>query len=138
MSIHRVLGGVALATALLSVGACADGDDPLVPEAPARYTVEVSGEHFTVEVKTNAQVKDMEARLKSKEPGVINGKLLPGSGGYNAPWSWRLDPATVEVVDMAIEVCDGRPSMVEQDLSYWLNTVQRFCPWGAKVVAREP
>jgi hypothetical protein len=33
-----------------------------------------------------------------------------------------------------MELCDGRPSMVEADLPYWLGTVKRFCPWGAKVV----
>ena len=38
--------------------------------------------------------------------------------------------------DFAVEVCDGRPSMVEADVSYWLDTVGRFCPWGATVVER--
>jgi hypothetical protein len=26
--------------------------------------------------------------------------------------------------------------MVEDDLEYWLESVGRFCPWGAKVVER--
>jgi hypothetical protein len=43
-----------------------------------------------------------------------------------------MDPETVHVADMAIELCDGRPSMVQSDLSYWIGTVGQFCPWGAR------
>lgn len=74
--------------------------------------------------------------MEAGTEGVISGELLPGDGGFNEPWSWHLDPATVHAPDFAIEVCDGRPSMVEGDLGYWLGTLGQFCPWGAKVVAR--
>lgn len=112
------------------------GDDGTNIEFPVRYTVEVSGEEFVIEVVTAAQVEALDARLASGEAGVINGELAAGDGGYNQPWSWRLVPGTIQVPDMAIEVCDGRPSMVEEDLEYWLETVERFCPWGAKVTER--
>jgi hypothetical protein len=111
-------------------------DDPAALEPPLRYTIEVSGEEFVVEVTSQAQVDDMEARLASGVESVINGEIASGDGGYNQPWSWHLVPATVETPDLAVEVCDGRPSMVEEDLEYWLGTVGRFCPWGAVVIAR--
>lgn len=134
---HRGRGatrwGLALAM-LLGPGAC-DGD-PAGLQPPVRYTVEVSGEEFVVQVSTQAQIQDMEARLSSGTEGVINGRIEAGDAGYNEPWSWHMVPSTVEAVDAAIEVCDGRPSMVEADLDYWLNTVGQFCPWGATVVAR--
>jgi hypothetical protein len=38
------------------------------------------------------------------------------------------------IPDVATEVCDGRPSDVQGDRDYWVNTVGRFCPWAAKVV----
>jgi hypothetical protein len=38
------------------------------------------------------------------------------------------------MAEMTIELCDGTPSLVEADLDYWLDTVQRFCPWGAKLI----
>ena len=133
MSKKIVRWGVALglATAMM---AC--DEDPILPDLPARYELEVSGETFVVRVTDPAQAQDMEARLASGEEGVISGELAAGDGGFNAPWSWHMVPSTVEVPDMAIEVCDGRPSMVEEDLDYWLDTVERFCPWGATVVAR--
>lgn len=125
----------ALSVGLLGSTAACD-DDGTDIEFPVRYTVEVSGEEFVIEVVTAAQVEALDARLASGEEGVINGELAEGDGGYNQPWSWRLVPATIEAPDMAIEVCDGRPSMVEDDLEYWIETVERFCPWGAKVIER--
>ena len=120
-----------------ALGAC---DDAVQPEQNPAFTIEVAGEgfseEFTVEVTTQAQVDELEARLDSGDEGVIIGDLISGDGGYNAPWSWRLDPETVHAADASVEVCDGRPSMVEDDLDYWLNTVERYCPWGAKVVER--
>jgi hypothetical protein len=112
------------------------GDDATGPEAPPTFRIEVSGEHFVIQVESPAQVSALETRLASGAEGVISGQLVSGDGGFNAPWSWHMAPATVEAPDLAIEVCDGRPSMVEADLPYWLDTVGQFCPWGARVVER--
>jgi hypothetical protein len=119
-------------------GACDDGDDPAepTPEAPASYAVQVEGEAFVVRVTTGGQVAEMEARLASGEPGVINGVLESGDGGFNDPWSWHLVPESVETPDVAVEVCDGTPSFVEQELDYWLDTVERYCHWCAVVTER--
>ena len=34
-----------------------------------------------------------------------------------------------------IELCDGRPSMVEDSLDEWIDVVGRFCPWGASLIS---
>jgi hypothetical protein len=39
---------------------------------------------------------------------------------------------------MAIELCDGRPSFVEESLFYWLLTVGSYCPWSSQIVAVNP
>jgi hypothetical protein len=111
-------------------------DDATGPEGGARFEVEVSGERFTVHVETPSQIASLEARLTSGEEGVINGEIRSGNGGFNAPWRWHMLPSTVHTADASIELCDGRPSLVEEDLDYWLGTVKRYCPWGAKVVRR--
>lgn len=138
MNIHSSITRLFVAALSLSLLAAASAcdDDGTDIDFPVRYTVEVSGEEFVIEVVTAAQVAALDARLASGEEGVINGQLAEGDGGYNQPWSWRLVPASIEAPDMAIEVCDGRPSMVEEDLEYWLDTVERFCPWGATVIER--
>lgn len=131
---RRTGKGAWLAAAVVVVfPAC---DDATGPEGGALFKVEVSGEHFAVLVETEAQIQEMEDRLDSGERGVINGQIQAGDGGFNGPWGWHMVPSSVHTADMAIELCDGRPSLVEDDLDYWLQTVKRFCPWGAKVVQR--
>ncbi len=118
----------------LALGSC--GSDPATPDGVAAFRIEVSGETFVVEVADAGRVAAFEARLGAGVAGVVIGPLVDGDGGFNQPWSWHLDPAQTATADAAIEVCDGRPSMVEADLGYWIDTVGSFCPWGARVVAR--
>lgn len=132
----RVRAPIVLVAAAVLTTLSACGDDPTTPELLALYEVEVVGETFVVGVTTPDQVQQMETRLASGEEGVISGELAAGDAGYNEPWSWHLIPSTVETPDVSIEVCDGRPSMVEEDLDYWLETVGRFCPWSATVTER--
>lgn len=130
---------VATLCGLLALGfltACGEATGPN-KDAVATFVVEVSGEEFRVQVTTEAQAQAFRARMASGIEGVISGSLISGSGGINTPWKWHLDASTVHTADMAIELCDGRPSMVDADLAYWLNNVGQFCPWGARVVREE-
>lgn len=128
-----------LRLSLFATLALAGCSSPAAPDHdPDRgvFEVEVSGETFVVEVVGEDRVSQLVGRLNSGARGVINGRLIAGDAGLNTGWSWHMDPQTVEAPDLSIEVCDGRPSMVEADLDYWLGTVGQFCPWGAKVVRR--
>lgn len=120
---------------LLPFAGCADSSLTEADDLP-RFVLAVNGEQFQVQVADPKEVNALQARLASGEVGVVSGELLPGHGGFNQPWSWHLDPLTVHVPDASIELCDGRPSMIEADLSYWLDTVGQYCPWGARVVQR--
>ncbi len=64
-------------------------------------------------------------------PGIPNGRVVRGDPDVNVGYSWHIDPASIEFADAAAEVCDGRPSDVEQRMI----TSDRYCPWSAKVVA---
>ncbi|MCC6318719.1 MAG: hypothetical protein IT361_13645 [Gemmatimonadaceae bacterium] len=124
----------ALAIALvLAAHACSESTATNQPGALARFEVEVSGEKFVVAVATQAQAEAMRARLQSGTRGVVIGTLAAGHGGFNAPWAWHLTTQSATTADLAIELCDGRPSMVSADLAYWLGSVRQFCPWGARV-----
>ena len=93
-----------------------------------RFEVEVSGERFVVHLEGASQIAELQARLASGDTGVVTGEIRSGDGGFNAPWKWHMPPSTAHTTDMAIELCDGRPSMVEEDLAYWLGTVKQICP----------
>lgn len=64
----------------------------------------------------------------------INGPLGHGDAGHNDPWSWHFVPSEWLLVESAIELCDGTPQMVEDDLDYWVDHVGSYCPWSAYVV----
>ena len=121
----------ALAFALI-ISACGSAD--VARPLPAQeFVIEVQGERFRLRTSNPATASALDARRRSGTVGVVAGRLVRGDGGFNVPWGWYLDPASIEVPQAAIELCDGRPSMVQSDLDYWVDTVQSYCPWSARV-----
>ncbi|MCI0438933.1 MAG: hypothetical protein L0177_07345 [Chloroflexi bacterium] len=96
-------------------------------------TFDVEGEQFKVWVTNPDTIEQVLALQSGAAVGFPNGTLRagPGEGNHNAPWSWHLDPEATEIVELSIELCDGMPSFIENDLGYWLETVGRYCPWAA-------
>lgn len=124
---------------LVALTACDSNDStPTFPDGLVVFDVEVADqETFRIALSSDAAIAEAEQALASGRVGVIIGDLAEGDGGFNASYTWHMIPETVSFVDLAIEVCDGRPrSDVEGDLDYWLNTIGNYCPWGAKVVRR--
>ncbi|MDO8616728.1 MAG: right-handed parallel beta-helix repeat-containing protein [Dehalococcoidia bacterium] len=97
----------------------------------------VVDEQFRVWV-TNAaigQLFDLQAGRSSAS--IPAGRIVagPGQAGHNAPWSWHLDPEQVQMAEVTIEVCDARPSYVEENLGYFLDTLGTYCPWSAQLAS---
>ena len=63
----------------------------------------------------------------------IHGRIDRGNGGYNLDWSWHFIPGEWDLAEMSIEVCDGTPSYVEENLDDWLAMQDAFCPWDSYV-----
>jgi hypothetical protein len=99
---------------------------------PAEFVVSVVGEQFVVRLTDPETIRLAEANLAGRSQAFPSGPLRPGDGGFNPPYTWHLDPAQTRFVEAAIEVCDGRPSYVETHQADY----PRYCPWGAKVIAR--
>ncbi len=118
--------GLALAASMVLAG-CAPS--PRLPVA----TFEVAGgEMFKVELATPELEQHARALLAGENLSAIpNGIVVRDSPGVNAPWSWHIDPATLEFAFATTEVCDGIPSYVEDEIV----TSDYFCPWSAKVIA---
>jgi hypothetical protein len=149
MTIVRIRRVIAVLATALVVGACAAGTPSSPPTsepsataggpiaAPAVVTFEVAEQGtFKVELLTQALVDHALAlQAGTTEDGRIPlGTIEAGDDGVNAPWTWHLDPATFEFVDMAIEVCDGLPSYVEDKTL----TSPTYCPWSATVIDVSP
>lgn len=64
----------------------------------------------------------------------VHGRILGGDGGHNTGWSWHFVPNEWDLAEISIEVYDGRPSYLEQNLEQWLRDVGRYCPWSSRIV----
>ena len=121
------LSKVALALALLAGAACSSTSPD---EGSAEFVVAVGAEQFVVRSTHAPTAALMREALGGRRSGFPAGPLRRGDGGFNAPWSWHLDPAETRFVEAAIEVCDGTPSYVEAHLAEFPT----YCPWGARIV----
>lgn len=132
----RRLGLVAVAAGCLSACAAQPAPPPETgaPEAASIAVFEVRGETFAVELATPELVEHAERILAGETRDVIPmGTIVYDDAGVNAPWSWHLDPATIEFAFNAIEVCDGLPSHVEEQVV----TSDVYCPWSAVLTSIE-
>ncbi|MCH7522055.1 MAG: hypothetical protein IIB42_10210 [Candidatus Marinimicrobia bacterium] len=92
---------------------------------------------FVAITTDSAVVAKIEAQLAlpvDKRLMHINGPIGRGDGGHNLEWDWHFSPHEWDLVEISIELCDGNPGLVQEDIDYWVDTVGRFCPWGAYVV----
>jgi alkylglycerol monooxygenase len=107
-------------------------DDGRADRPYAEFLVAVDRETFVLRATDPETIRLATENFRGRNAMFPIGPLLPGPGGFNAPWSWHFDPDRVRMAEIAIEVCDGRPSYVEENLQDFLGT---YCPWGARVVA---
>ena len=128
---------ICLAAAFLLAG-CDDG--PTLPELEGGILAlfEVSGARFSAFVTAPKAISAILAlEAGTGQASIPNGRLIrgPGPAEYNLPWSWHMDPVDIEMTELAIELCDARPSFVENNLDEWIDVGGRFCPWSAHLVS---
>ena len=93
-------------------------------------------EEYRVLLTEPEDIAVAERLLAGEEaPRIPNGMIVrEGDGGVNTGYRWHIDPESVEFAEVTTEVCDGRPSYVEDGTL----TGEWFCPWSAEVVAIDP
>jgi hypothetical protein len=89
-------------------------------------------EEYKIRLTDPADIDIARQLLAGEEaPSIPNGIVVRGEADVNEGYTWHIDPESVEFADLTVEVCDGRPSDVEQNLI----TSDRYCPWDATVIA---
>jgi hypothetical protein len=117
--------------ALISLaGGCTS--NPTTPSSDPVAVIRVSDEVFRIRLDTPDLQRAARAAMHGGSATIPNGVIAPGTD-VNAGWSWHL--RNVEFAEATIELCDGRPSMVEREGPAFGGG--RFCPWGARVVGIE-
>jgi hypothetical protein len=101
-------------------------------------TFDVVGEKYSIFITNTDTIEQVLSLQRGESQAVIpSGRLVRGSVPYNQHWSWHIDSEDIHMAEITIELCDGTPSQVEANLDYWVDTVQRFCPWDARIVKIE-
>ena len=95
----------------------------------------IAGESLTVWITNGAFIDRARQQLAAGTRQIpIFNRLLDGQA-CDPQWTWHVDPQDVSFADAAIELCDGLPSDIEANKTYWLGTVGSYCPWSAVVTA---
>ncbi|MBX3100234.1 MAG: hypothetical protein KF761_11725 [Salinibacterium sp.] len=102
---------------------------------PTVVTFKIAGqETYRIELITPEQIQHVKDLMAGGETGRIPiGTVVRDDPSVNAPWSWHIDPTTLEFADQTIEVCDGLPSYVEDGTV----TSDSYCPWSAVPIKLE-
>ncbi len=136
------IGGAAALILVLLAASCESGtDSPIIPPGPRTF---VFGMHnipdaqgqFLAATSDAAVLQKLAAQLALPAADRnlhISGPIERGTGSDNLSWHWRFVESRWDMVEVSIELCDGTPEMVEQDVDKWVQDVGVFCPWNSYV-----
>lgn len=125
---------VAAVPLALFAAACHD-DGPTAPDGGRTFLVQAVGDQFRLRLTDPEAIRLAMENLEGRNNKHPNGRIAPGDGGFNAPWSWHFVADSVRMVDASMELCDGTPRYVESHRGEYL--LSGYCPWGARIVAVE-
>lgn len=126
---RRIVLAITAAVTAITLSGCA-------AQGPTVATFEVAGQGtYKIELATPELIQHAKDLMNgtTEEGRIPVGLIVRDDPGVNAPWSWHIDPATLEFADQTIEVCDGLPEFVEDGTL----TSDTYCPWLAEVIAIE-
>ncbi len=111
----------------------------------AYFLIDIQPRKETFTIKLTDPVKIQKARdiINGKDQSMphVAGKIIKEAACYNPPWSYHLDPQTIEFFASAIEVCDASIAYTESFLDeaggHFLPGNQ-WCPWGSRLVKEVP
>jgi hypothetical protein len=122
------------AVAAMSVAGVAVALAGCVPSGPTVATFQVAGDQtYKIELATPELIQHAKDLMNgtTDEGRIPVGIIVRDSPSVNEPWSWHIDPSTLEFADATTEVCDGLPEYVEDGTL----TSDYYCPWSADVIA---
>ena len=124
---HRPAFTVVALGAALMCGGCNDATDP----GRASFVFRDPGSNSVVrlEITNPTGLDQADDLLASGAAQWALGTPRRGNGGFNAPYSWHLDPASITFAEVTIEACQAAASAVADDLDYWIGFGQ-VCLWG--------
>lgn len=87
---------------------------------------------YVIFVREEKPLRQLRADLEepAEDRRIVSGVVRRGKG-YNPEWSYVMDPGTIVLGEVFVEVCDAHPQFVEDNRADWLG--ERWCPWSSYV-----
>lgn len=100
---------------------------------------QATGDTFVAWTSNLTVIEQLENQLALPENERlmhIHGKIeaLPTDCELNQKWSWYFPPNDWALAEISIELCDGTPQFVEENLDEFVNIVEAYCPWSSFVL----
>ena len=86
---------------------------------------------FVVFVTTQPEVDQMTAEAAAEDKTLLINGIVRGRKAYNPDWDISMGSNSIELGEVAIEVCDGSPYYVNRHRRQWKG--ERWCPWSSYV-----
>ena len=111
----------------------------------AYFLIDIQPRKETFTIKLTDPVKIQKARdiISGKDQSMphVAGKIIKEAACYNPPWSYHLDPQSIDFFASAIEVCDASIAYTESFLDeaggHFLPG-NHWCPWGSRLIKEVP
>jgi hypothetical protein len=99
------------------------------------FRVEPAPETFIFKLTDPQRIQQARDILATGSGKIVSGTIIKQPVYYNSPWSYHLDPRSIEFVDIAIELCDSTIRGLEdnRDTAY-----PGWCPWGSQLLKEIP
>jgi uncharacterized protein (TIGR03437 family) len=100
-------------------------------------------ETFIIKLTDPAKIKRARDILSAEEENDagVTGIIVKSPACYNPPWSFHLDPESIDFFEAAIEVCDASIHYVEDNLNKVGGALlpgNRWCPWSSLLLREIP
>src|SRR5512138_2011320 len=98
-----------LSAMLVGCGGRAPSGQPALTPGSVAVTVRVAdAEEYRLRLTDPDDIGTAQQLLAGQAaPRIPNGRVVRGESDVNVGYSWHIDPASIEFVDVATEVCDG-------------------------------
>lgn len=81
-----------------------------------------------------ALVESQLALPENERNMFIIGPIDYGTRNNNPMYDWHFVPDIWFLTAFAVEVCDGSPQFVQNNIQYFVETVGSYCPWSSYVL----
>lgn len=96
-------------------------------------------ETFIIKLTDPAKIQKARDILDGRETDArqVSGVIVKEPVYYNPPWSFHLDPQSIEFFEVAVEVCDASIAYTESNLNEAGGAFLpggSWCPWGSRLL----